>query len=81
MTHETPSRRCSGRFETIRILFRLLLASHICQERLKDDEELNKLHSPAGLRGVELLDTPISNKGTDFDDVEDSYAAAISCAA
>jgi predicted ATPase/DNA-binding winged helix-turn-helix (wHTH) protein len=36
-----------------------------------------KVHSPGGLRGVELLDTPISNKGTDFDDVEDSYGAAI----
>ena len=35
------------------------------------------MDSPAGLRGVELLDTPISNKGTDFDDVGDSYAAAI----
>ena len=35
------------------------------------------MHSPGGLRGVELLDTPISNIGTDFDDVEDSYGAAI----
>src|SRR6516225_8692793 len=42
MTHETSSRRCTGRFEIIRILFGLLLASHIWQERLKDDEVLNK---------------------------------------
>jgi hypothetical protein len=29
-----------------------------------------KVHSPAGLRGVELLDTPIWNKGTAFDEAE-----------
>jgi malate dehydrogenase (oxaloacetate-decarboxylating) len=29
-----------------------------------------KVHSPAGLRGVELLDTPIWNKGTAFNEVE-----------
>jgi len=42
MTHETPSRRCTGRFEIIRILFGLLLASHVGQEKPKDDEVLNK---------------------------------------
>jgi malate dehydrogenase (oxaloacetate-decarboxylating) len=29
-----------------------------------------KVHSPGGLRGVELLDTPIWNKGTAFDEAE-----------
>src|SRR5271154_5132519 len=29
-----------------------------------------KVHSPVGLRGVELLDTPIWNKGTAFDEAE-----------
>jgi hypothetical protein len=29
-----------------------------------------KVHSPAGLRGVDLLDTPIWNKGTAFDEAE-----------
>ena len=29
-----------------------------------------KVHSPAGLRGVEVLDTPIWNKGTAFDEAE-----------
>src|ERR1700757_2956524 len=29
-----------------------------------------KVHPPAGLRGVELLDTPIWNKGTAFDEAE-----------
>src|SRR5262249_5530193 len=29
-----------------------------------------KVHSPAGLQGVELLDTPIWNKGTAFDEAE-----------
>ena len=29
-----------------------------------------QVHSPAGLRGMELLDTPIWNKGTAFDEVE-----------
>jgi hypothetical protein len=29
-----------------------------------------KVHSPAGLRGMELLDTPIWNKGTAFNESE-----------
>ena len=29
-----------------------------------------KVHSPAGLRGVEVLDTPIWNKGPAFDEAE-----------
>ena len=37
-----PSRRYTGRFEIITILFGLLLPSHMWQERLKDDEVPNK---------------------------------------
>ena len=66
-TYQTDSLPIGDNSNSIRTT---IATSHLARKDQKTMNNSMKVHSPAGLRGVELLDTPIWNKGTAFDETE-----------